>query len=182
MGLVHTAEQGDRAAAAKRIVALEHFRQRRLLEMLMPAVFVADLRLCTRVINMRQGVSILFCDVCVSEPEHTSGALVHRKLAEGASPATLVMVSERARTTPRSNSLVQLSMVFDTLEEITRAGGAHKVETIGSEFMAVSGLPAKAAQPGNTALVLVKVALEMLGAVRARAGMEMVRSRLRSLP
>lgn len=84
-----------------------------------------------------------------------------KKLSEGATPAALVV----------------LSHVVEVLDHCVELAVCFKVETIGSEFMAVSGLPAASPQPRNTAHCILRAALAMLEEVAA-AGMRDVRCRV----
>jgi class 3 adenylate cyclase len=80
-----------------------------------------------------------------------SGVVGLRKLSERATPASLVALSE----------------VFELLDAAVAACGVYKVETIGSEFMAVSGLPAACPQPRNTSQRMLRAAIAMLMSVKA---------------
>jgi class 3 adenylate cyclase len=87
-----------------------------------------------------------------------SGDVHLRKLSERATPA----------------SLTTLSVLFETLDAIVAQFKVHKVETIGSEYMVVSGLPAACPHPRNTSQRMLLVAVAMMEAVKA-SGIENVR-------
>ena len=88
-----------------------------------------------------------------------AGSTSWRKLSERATPASIVV----------------LSVVVDLLEGAVTSCGAYKVETIGSEFMAVSGLPAACPQHHNTAHAMMRTAVKMIECLGA-AGMDDVRA------
>ena len=105
---------------------------------------------------MEEHVQVLFAEV-MTLGVSASGEVGLRKLSEGATPA----------------SLVALSGAIERLDAVVGRCGVYKVETIGSEFMAVSGLPAACPQPRNTSQRMLRAALAMLQSVRA-AGIENV--------
>ena len=75
--------------------------------------------------------------------------------------AAMRKLSERATRA----SLVALAEVIERLDAVVTAASVFKVETIGSEYMVVSGLPAACAQPRNTAETMLKAAVAMLQAI-----------------
>jgi class 3 adenylate cyclase len=66
----------------------------------------------------------------------------------------------------RQSTLAILAHVFRILDRVTKRNHVHKVETITSEFMCVSGLPRALPHAPNTAYVMVLAALDMLREVR----------------
>ena len=66
---------------------------------------------------------MLFCEVLLGADEAGSGAKTWSKMGSNLSHSTLA----------------QLSAVFNILDKVVQEHDAFKVETIGSEYMAVSG-------------------------------------------
>lgn len=96
----------------------------------------------------------------------------------GASPVAVQKMSEGA--TP--GSLYTLGIVFDTLDEVVSTLGAYKVETIGSEYMAVSGLPAGCLHPANPSMLMMSVAAAMIATVRNHGSLSGVRTAVSEWP
>ncbi len=71
-------------------------------------------------------------------------------------------LSERA--TPVS--LVALSSAIELMDGVVELCAVYKVETIGSEYMVVSGLPAACPQPRNTAQRMLRVGVAIIEALR----------------
>ena len=94
-------------------------------------------------------VQVLFVEVMTSTVS-SGGTVTLRKLSERATAASLVALAE----------------VIERLDAVVAAGSVYKVETIGSEYMAVSGLPAALAQPRNTATSALRTAVAMLIEIR----------------
>jgi hypothetical protein len=112
--------------------------------------------------------AVLFCDVLSVVAAGTGGGggaagvdARYQKMSEGATPG----------------SLYTLGIVFDALDDVVATRGAYKVETIGSEYMVVSGMPAGCLHPANPSLLMMWVAGAMIEAVRNHGSLSGVRAR-----
>lgn len=100
----------------------EQRAQRQLLERVIPAPFISQLRSKERIMSTCAGVSVMFIEV-VSVSRRPDGSVEWHKLSERAT----------------AGSLHTLNDIFDALETVTSEYGVYKVETIGSEFMVRGG-------------------------------------------
>jgi hypothetical protein len=80
----------------------------------------------------------------------------------GGSDGALRKLSERA--TP--SAIVLLTSVIELLDIVVEQGEVYKVETVGSCYMAVSGLPIGCPQPSNTSQCMLRVAVAMMDSLR----------------
>lgn len=132
----------------------DSFVQLALLERVLPASFVPQLLANERTVSTAAGVAVMFCEVM--QRVDVAGHAQWRKLSYDLHESTLQ----------------QLSLVLDTLDNIAEAHGVHKVETIQSEFMAVSGLPARARHPACPSYAMICCAQAMLHTMRQRPEFE----------
>jgi len=137
-------------------LAIESRAQIVLLKRVIPDVFFDQLFTPAKMAISEpiQNVTVLFCEVMVTSYDSAGVAKKPEKLGSNL----------------KSSSLTLLSAVFGTLERVVEQYGIFKVETIFSEFMAVSGLPAKRMHHKNTAYAMVVAALEMIREVRREFG------------
>jgi len=137
-------------------LAIESRAQIVLLKRVIPDVFFEQLFSPAKMAISEPipNVTVLFCEVMVTSFDSAGVARKPEKLGSNL----------------KSSSLTLLSAVFDTLERVVEQYGIFKVETIFSEFMAVSGLPAKRMHHKNTAYAMVVASLEMIREVRKEFG------------
>ncbi|KAA0146043.1 hypothetical protein FNF27_01413 [Cafeteria roenbergensis] len=125
---------------------MESHTQLLLLQRVIPRVFLAELIKDERIVSTAKRVAVLFCEVMA--PDHAQGDGLH-KLGNNVHSGTL-------RT---------LSRVFKVIDGVMDRHGVFKVETIGSEYMAVSGLPVQCLHPRNPVFALIRASTDMLDAV-----------------
>ena len=137
-------------------LAIESRAQIVLLKRVIPDVFFEQLFSPAKMAISEPipNVTVLFCEVMVTSFDSAGVARKPEKLGSNL----------------QSSSLTLLSAVFETLEKVVEQYGIFKVETIFSEFMAVSGLPAKHMHHKNTAYAMVVAALEMIREVKKEFG------------
>ncbi len=120
---------------------------------------------------------MLFCEVLLGTHDPDSGNVIWSKMGSNLNHSTLSL----------------LSSVFSILDGVVQQHDAFKVETIGSEYMAVSGkpthtrvadststtrlfagFPASARHPANTAITMLGVAVAMLDAIESNPALKNV--------
>jgi len=125
---------------------MESHTQLLLLQRVIPRVFLTELIKDERIVSTAKRVAVLFCEVMAPDPLQGEGL---HKLGNNLQAETL-------RT---------LSRVFKVIDGVMDRHGVFKVETIGSEYMAVSGLPVQCLHPRNPVFALVRASIDMLDAV-----------------
>ena len=85
--------------------------------------FIGQLFTDQRIVSSREHASVLFCEVLLGTEDEATGKFVWSKMGSNLNHSTLA----------------RLSSVFNVLDEVVQHHNAFKVETIGSEYMAVSG-------------------------------------------
>lgn len=129
-------------------LASESRAQLILLKRVIPDVFIEQLldgskRMTS---NPIEHVTVLFCEVMVLHRNQTTGEITPKKLGHNIDEKSLAVLSE----------------VFNILDNVVSRNGVYKVETIFSEFVAVSGLPRARTHHPNTAYAMVITAIDML--------------------
>lgn len=132
-------------------LAAESRSQLVLLKRVIPDVFIEQL-LNRKVMTSHpiDNVTVLFCEVVVINVDPVTGEKKASKLGANVQESTLTV----------------LSAVFHILDRVVARNQVYKVETIFSEFVAVSGLPRARSHHVNTAYAMVTTAIDMLREVR----------------
>jgi class 3 adenylate cyclase len=124
---------------------MDSHTQLMLLERVIPRVFLPDLIRGARIASSGENVSVLFCEVMV--------------------PSSASKSMYKLGNNTQSETLDLLNNVFRTLDSVVERNVVFKVETIGSEYMVVSGLPSYCSHPNSTAFALIRTAMSMLSVV-----------------
>ena len=135
-----------------RTLAEESRAQLVLLKRVIPDVFIEQLLDPTKRVTSEPipNVAVLFCEVMVVSADAETGALRAAKLGSDLQESTLSV----------------LSAVFNVLERVVERNGVHKLETVFSEFVAVSGVPLARSHHPNTTYAMLLTAIDMVREVR----------------
>ena len=135
-----------------RSLAEESRAQLVLLKRVIPDVFIEQLLDPTKRVTSEPipNVTVLFCEVMVAGVDAKTGTVRAAKLGFDLQASTLSV----------------LSAVFNVLERVVERNGVHKLETVFSEFVAVSGVPLARSHHANTTYAMLLTAVDMMREVR----------------